>query len=105
MDLDLEVEAFREARCGCSSLGCRVRVDLIGRDCELEISEILLMVDPGIGVSQYGIIAFMCTVTSRRVGCECTVWSFTTLGECGLSLSLGLHPMKTHSSNQEMKSN
>ena len=31
---------------GCSSLGCRVRVDLTGRDCELEISEILLMVDP-----------------------------------------------------------
>ena len=45
-DLGLEVEAFREARCGCSSLGCRVRVDLIGQDCELEISEILLMVDP-----------------------------------------------------------
>ena len=44
--LGLEVEAFREAMCGCSSLGCRVRVDLIGRDCELEISEILLMVDP-----------------------------------------------------------
>ena len=84
MDLGLEVEAFREARCGCSSLGCRVRVDLIGRDCELEISEILLMVDPGIWVSQYGIIAFMCTMTSRRVRCVCTVWSFTTLGECGL---------------------
>ena len=33
--LGLKVEAFREARCGCSSLGCRVRVDLIGRDCEL----------------------------------------------------------------------
>ena len=31
---------------GCSSLGCRVRVDLIGRNCELEISEILLMVNP-----------------------------------------------------------
>ena len=46
-DLGLEVEAFREAMCGCSSLGCRVRVDLIGPDCELEISEILLMVDPG----------------------------------------------------------
>ena len=45
-DLGLEVEAFREARCGCSPLGCRVRVDLIGRDYELEISEILLMVDP-----------------------------------------------------------
>ena len=45
-DLGLEVEAFREAMCRCSSLGCRVRVDLIGRDCELEISKILLMVDP-----------------------------------------------------------
>ena len=42
----LEVEAFREARRRCSSLGCRVRVDMIGRDYELEISEILLMVDP-----------------------------------------------------------
>ena len=44
-NLGLEVEAFREAMCGCSSLGCRVRVDMIGQDCELEISEILLMVD------------------------------------------------------------
>ena len=51
-------------------------------------------------VSQYGIIAFMCMVTSRRVGCGCTIRSFTTLGECGLSLSLGLRPMKTHSSIQ-----
>ena len=59
----------------------------------------------GIGVSQYGIIAFMCMVTSHRVGCGCMVWSFTTLGEYGLGLSLGLGPMKTHSSNQEMKSN
>ena len=88
-DLDLEVEAFREAMCGCSSLGCRVRVDLIGRDCELEIFEILLIVDPRGG--------------SYQVGCGCTVWSFSTCGECGLSLSLGLRPMKTHSSNQEMK--
>ena len=46
MDLGLEVETFREARCGCSSLGGKVRVDRIGRDCELEISKILLMVDP-----------------------------------------------------------
>ena len=91
MDLGLEVETFREARCGCSSLGGRVRVDRIGRDCELEISKILLMVDPEGG--------------SHRVESGCTVWSFTTLGECGLGLSLGLRPVKTHSSNQEMKSN
>ena len=88
--------------CGCSSLGGRVRVDRIGRDCELEISEIVLMVDPQGRSHQVGC---KCMVTSRRVGCGCTVWSFTTLGECGLGLSLGLRPMKTHSSNQEMKSN
>ena len=51
-------------------------------------------------VSQYGIIAFVCMVTSRPVWYGCTVQSFTTLGECGLSLSLGLRPMKTHSSIQ-----
>ena len=56
-------------------------------------------------VSQYDISAFVCTVTSRRVECGCTVRSFTTLGECGLSLSLELRPMKTLSSNQEVKSN
>ena len=53
MDLGLEVKTFREARYRCSSLGCRVRVDLIGRDYESEISEILLMVDPGNGLSQW----------------------------------------------------
>ena len=88
--------------CGCSSLGCKVRVDLIGWDCELEISEILLMVDPPGGSHRVG---RGCTVTLRRVGCGCKVWTFTTLGECGLGLSLGLRLMKTHSSNHEMKSN
>ena len=101
-DLGLEVEAFRESMCGCSSLGCRVRVDRIGRDCELEISKILLMVDPRGGSHR---VECGCTVTSRRVGCGCTVWSFIALGECGLSLSLGLRPMKTHSSDQKMKRN
>ena len=43
MGLGLEVKAFREARNRCSSLGCRVKVDLIGRDYEYEIFEILLM--------------------------------------------------------------
>ena len=46
IDLGLEVEAFREAMCGYSPLGCRVRVDRIGRDCELEISKIMFIVDP-----------------------------------------------------------
>ena len=84
-----------------------MRVDLIGRDCELEIFEILLMVDPlwGGGGGGSHRVGCGCLVTSRRVGCGCTIWSFTTLGECGLSLSLGLRPMKTRSSNQKMKSN
>ena len=34
MDLGLEVKAFGEARYRCSSLGGRVRVDLIGWDYE-----------------------------------------------------------------------
>ena len=53
-------------------------------------------------VSQYDIFAFVCTVTSHRVGCWCTVRSFTTLGEYELSLFLGLRPIKTHSSIQGM---
>ena len=57
--------------CRCSSLGCKVRVDLIGRDCELEISDILLMVDPPWGGSHQ--VGCGYTVTSRRVGCGCTV--------------------------------
>ena len=69
-NLNLKVKAFREAMCGCSSLGCRVRVDRIGRDCELEISKILLMVDPREGSHR---VECGCTVTSRRVGCGCTV--------------------------------
>ena len=44
--LSLEVEAFRESKFRCSSLGCGVRVDLRSQDYELEISKILLMVDP-----------------------------------------------------------
>ena len=46
VDLGLEVETFRETRYECSSLGCRVRVNRIGQDCELEISKILFRVDP-----------------------------------------------------------
>ena len=34
MDLNLKVKAFRESTYKCSSLGSRVRVDLIGRDYE-----------------------------------------------------------------------
>ena len=45
IELGLEVKAFREAMCGCSSLGGRVRVDGMCRDRGSGISVILLMVD------------------------------------------------------------
>ena len=48
-DLGLEVKAFREAGYRCSSLGSRVRVDLIGRDYECKTSEISAHGGPGIG--------------------------------------------------------
>ena len=34
LDLGIEVKAFREAKYRCSSLGCRVRVNLIGQNYE-----------------------------------------------------------------------
>ena len=52
MDLDLEVKAFREATYRCSSLGCRVRVDLIGQEYECEISYIFAHGGPRDWVSQ-----------------------------------------------------
>ena len=52
MDLDLGVKAFREATYRCSSLGCRVRADLIGREYECEISEIFAHGGPRDWVSQ-----------------------------------------------------
>ena len=64
-DFYLEVEAFREATCGCSSLGCRVRIDLIGRDYESEISEILLMVDPRGGIASSMVWVHSAIASSR----------------------------------------
>ena len=44
-DLGLEVETLEESLHVGSPLGTRVSVDQIYRDCELEISRILLIVD------------------------------------------------------------
>ena len=65
IDLGLEVEAFREAMCGCSSLGCRVRVGKMCRDRESEISVILLMVDLRVvGISGFDVIPDMDELTA-----------------------------------------
>ena len=44
-DLDLEVESLEKSLYVNSPLGIRVRIDLICRDCNLEILGILLIVD------------------------------------------------------------
>ena len=81
-------------RCGVHEFYCEVVTKGVGPTRDLSDSA---HGGPQDWVSHYDIIAFVCTVTSLRVGCGCTVRSFTTLGECGLSLSLGLRPKKTHS--------
>ena len=56
---------------------------------------------PGLGIAVWNYcVRVHGKIMSSRMGC--TVWSFTAFGECGLSLSLGLRPVKTHSLNQEM---
>ena len=44
-DLGLEVETLEKSLYVNSPLGTRVSIDMICRDCELEISRIMLMVD------------------------------------------------------------
>ena len=71
-DFDLEVEAFRETMCGCSSLGCRARVDRVGWDCELEISGTLLTVDLRImDMSEFDVILGMDWLIAYKVVIDC----------------------------------
>ena len=56
-DLGLEVETLEEPLHVSSPLGTRVRVDQICRDCELEISGILLNVNLRVmDMSEFGVI-------------------------------------------------
>ena len=58
--LGLEVETLENLLHVSSSLGTRVRIDQICRDCELEISVILLTVDLQVmDISEFDIILVM----------------------------------------------
>ena len=58
--LGLEVETLEESLHVSSPLGIKVRIDQIGRDCELEISRILLMVDLRVmNISKFDVILGM----------------------------------------------
>ena len=67
-DLDLEVESLENSLYVNSPLGIRVRIDLICRDCELEILGILLTVDlQVIDMSEFDVILGMDWLMAQRV--------------------------------------
>ena len=70
--LGLEVETLDEPLHVSSPLGTRVRIYQICRDCELEISGILLTVDLRvIDISDFDVILGMDWLTSHRVFIDC----------------------------------
>ena len=68
IDLGLEVETSEKPLFRNSPLRPRVRVDQICRDCESEISKILLMVDLRVmDISDFDVILDMAWLTAHRV--------------------------------------
>ena len=65
-ELGLEVETLEESMHVSSPLGTRVSVDMICRGCELDISEILLTVDPRImDMTKFNVILGMDWLTTH----------------------------------------
>ena len=70
--LDLEVETLDKPLYVSSPLGTRVRIDQICRDCELDISEILLMVDLRVmNISDFDVILGMDWLIAHQVVIDC----------------------------------
>ena len=85
-ELGLEVETLEKPLHVSSPLRIRVRVDQICRDCELEISGILLMVDIRVmDMSEFNVIIGMDWLTAYRVVIDCDrkrVTAYTQDGHC-----------------------
>ena len=70
--LGLEVETLEESLHVSSPLGTRVRIDQICRDCELEISRIMLTVDLRVmDISDFNFILGMDWLMAHRVIIDC----------------------------------
>ena len=84
----LEVETLEKLLHMSSPLGTRVRIDQICRDCELEISGIMLTVDLRvIDISEFDVILGMDWLTTHRVVIDCDhrrVTTYTQDGDCVL---------------------
>ena len=71
-ELCLEVETLEKPLCVSSPLGTRVRVDLMCRDCELEIFGILLTVDLRVmDMLEFDVNLRMDWLTAHRVVIDC----------------------------------
>ena len=85
-DLGLEVETLEEPLHVSSPLGARVRVDQICRECELEISGILLTVDLRVmDMLEFDVILGMDWLAAHRVVIDCDrkrVIAYTPDGVC-----------------------
>ena len=81
-----------------SPLGTRVRIDHISRDCELEISGILLTMDLWVmDISDFDVILGMDWLTAHRViiDCDCrwvTTYTHDVIVLCLKGRSLMLYP-------------
>ena len=78
-ELGLEVETLEKSLHESSPLGARVSVDMICRDCELEISGILLTVGLRLmDMSGFNVILSMDWMTAHRVVVDCDRRRITT---------------------------
>ena len=70
--LGLKVETLDDPLYVSSPLGTRVRIDMICRDCELEIQGIMLIVDLRVmDISYFDVILGMDWLTAHRVVIDC----------------------------------
>ena len=84
-ELGLEVETLENPLHVNSPLRTRVSVDMICRDCELEISEILLNVDLRVmDMSEFDVILRMDWFTAHRVVIDCDSRRVTTYTQDGV---------------------
>ena len=86
--LGLKVESLEKPLHVSSPLGIRVRIDQICRDCELEISGNLLMVDLRVmDISEFDVILGMDWLTAHRVIIDCDRRRVTAYTQEGIRIT------------------
>ena len=85
--LGLEVETLDESLHVSSPLGIRVRIDHICRDCELEISRILLTANLQVmDISEFDVILGMDWFLAHRIVIDYDSWRITDYTQDGIVL-------------------